>query len=101
LTRFSTSTLRRNGQREADGSDSAANLSGISTQYQDRAHDIKILFYSSGGPSIEMTDTVEYDVQFLDHGTVKAAQSVISHYVIVLTPAEVQWRVRVFQAEPD
>jgi len=39
-----------------------------------------------------MTGTVEYDVQFLDHGAVKAAQSVISRYVIVLTPAEVQWR---------
>jgi len=76
-------------------------LAGISTRYVDRAHDIKIVFYSPDGLSIEMTDSVDYDVQLLDHGKVKNQQHVRSRYVIVLTPAEVQWRVRVFQAEPD
>ena len=56
---------------------------------------------SPDGLSIEMTDSVDYDVQLLDHGKVKTQQHVRSRYVIVLTPAEVQWRVRVFQAEPD
>jgi hypothetical protein len=74
---------------------------GISTRYQDRTHDIQIVFYSPDGLSIEMTDAVEYDVQLLDHGRVKTEQRVISHYVIVLTPAEVRWKVRVFQAEPN
>jgi hypothetical protein len=70
---------------------------GISTRYQDRAHDLQVVFYSPEGLSIELTDNVEYDVQLLDHGKVKATQHVSARYVIVMTPAEVRWRVRVFQ----
>jgi predicted PhzF superfamily epimerase YddE/YHI9 len=71
---------------------------GISTRYQDRSHDIQIVFYSPDGLSIELTDKVEYDVQVLDRDRIKTAQHISARYVIVLTPAEVQWRVRVFQA---
>jgi hypothetical protein len=71
---------------------------GIRTRYQDRAHDIQIVFYSPVGLSLELTDKVEYDVQVLDHDRVKTSQRVSARYVIVLTPAEVRWRVRVFQA---
>jgi hypothetical protein len=70
---------------------------GISTRYQDRAHDLQIIFYSPEGMSIELTDKVDYDVQVLDHERVKTTQHVSARYVIVLTPAEVRWRVRVFQ----
>jgi len=73
---------------------------GISTHYQDRKHDLQLVFYSPEGLSIELTDNVEYDVQLLDHGRVKTVQRVSARYVIVLTPAEVRWRVRVFQGTP-
>jgi hypothetical protein len=73
---------------------------GISTRYQDRAHDLQIIFYSPEGMSIELTDKVEYDLEVLDHDRVKTTQHVIARYVIVLTPAEVRWRVRVFQGTP-
>jgi len=71
---------------------------GICTRYQDRAHDIQIVFYSPEGLSLELTDKVEYDLEVLDHGKIKTTQRVSARYVIVLTPAEVGWRVRVFQA---
>jgi hypothetical protein len=71
---------------------------GIRTRYQDRAHDIHIVFYSPEGLSIELTDDVEYDLQILDSERVKTTQHINARYVIVLTPAEVRWRVRVFQA---
>jgi hypothetical protein len=74
---------------------------GIGTQYQDRSHDLQIVFYSPEGQSIEMTDKVEYDVRILDRGKVKTTQHVSARYLIVLTPAEVRWRVRVFQAVPE
>jgi hypothetical protein len=73
---------------------------GISTHYQDRAHDIQIASYTPEGLSLELTDNVEYDVQLLEHGKVKATQHVSARYIIVLTPAEVRWRVRVFQGTP-
>lgn len=74
---------------------------GIKTKYQDISHDIQIVFYSPEGLSIELTDKVEYDVQLLDHDRVTGTQRVSAHYVVVMTPAEVRWRVRVFQAVPD
>lgn len=73
---------------------------GIRTQYHDRSHDIQIAFYSPEGLSLELIDHVEYDVQLFDDGKLISTQKVRSNYVIVLTPAEVRWRVRVFQSTP-
>ena len=70
---------------------------GIRTRYQDRAHNLQIVFYSPEGTSIELIDTVDLDMEILDHGKVKMTQNLSARYVIVLTPAEVRWRVRVFQ----
>lgn len=74
---------------------------GIHTRYQDKSHDIQIVFYSPEGLSIELTDTVQYDVQVLDHDKVQTTQQVSARYIVVLTPAEVRWRVRVFQGQVD
>ncbi len=72
---------------------------GIHTRYQERTHDLQIVFYSPEGLSIQMIDTVEYDEQVLDHNKVLAAKPMRQRYLIVLTPSEVRWRVRIFQAE--
>jgi hypothetical protein len=72
--------------------------SGLSTRYRDSSHDIQIVFYSPEGLSIELTDTVEYDVQVLDHGKSITSQHMRSRYIVVLTPAEARWKVRVFQS---
>jgi hypothetical protein len=74
---------------------------GIQTRYRDGAHDIQLVFYSPEGLSIQLVDTVEYDVQILDHEKLQTTQHVRARYVAVLTPTEVQWKVRVFQAEPE
>lgn len=74
---------------------------GIRTRYQDRSHDLQILFYSPDGLSIELADKVEYDVQVIDHDKVVTTQRESARYLVVLTPAEVRWRVRVFQSVPE
>jgi len=74
---------------------------GIRTQYQDRSHDLQILFYSPDGLSIELTDKVEYDVQLIDHEKLLTTQRERARYLVVLTPAEVRWKVRVFQSVPE
>jgi len=74
---------------------------GIHTRYQDKSHDIKIVFYSPEGLSLELTDDVQYEVQMFDHDKLQTAQQVHARYVVVLTPAEVRWRVRVFQAQVE
>jgi hypothetical protein len=74
---------------------------GIHSSYQDRVHDLQILFYSPEGLSIELADRIDYDVQILDHDKAETTQHLHARYVVVMTPAEVRWRVRVFQAASE
>jgi len=71
---------------------------GLHTSYQDRSHDIQLVFYSPEGLSIELTDNVEYDQQVADRDKVLTTQRVSARYTVVLTPSETRWRVRVLQA---
>ena len=81
----------------ADAIDEQAKA-GIETRYRDRAHHIQFLFYSPEGLSIELIDDAEYDVQVLDHGKAVSTVPTAARYIVVLTPAEVRWKVRVMQA---
>jgi hypothetical protein len=72
---------------------------GSRTIYSDRSHDIQIKFYSPDGLSIQLADTVVYDVQLFDHDKAIGSRSVQARYIVVLTPTEVRWRVRIFQAQ--
>jgi hypothetical protein len=74
---------------------------GIRTYYQDRKHDIRLVFYSPEGLSIQLLDTVEYDVLILDHDKPQATQHVRTQYLAVLTPTEVRWKVRILQSAPQ
>jgi hypothetical protein len=74
---------------------------GIHTRYRDTAHDIQLVFYSPEGLSIQLVDRVDYSVQILDGEAVVTTQHVRARYVAVLTPTEVRWKVRVFQANPE
>jgi hypothetical protein len=74
---------------------------GIHTRYQDLSHDLQIVFYSPEGLSIQLIDNVEYRVQVFDHDKLQATSQVHARYITILTPTEVRWRVRVFQAQPD
>jgi hypothetical protein len=71
----------------------------LRTHYQERSHDIKIIFYYPEGLSIQLVDYIQYDVQLLDREKVLATQPVQARYIAVLTPTEVRWKVRVLQAE--
>lgn len=72
---------------------------GIHTRYLDRAHDLQIVFYSPEGLSIELTDAVDYEVQVLDGDKLLTNQQVHARYVVMMTPAQVRWRVRVIEGQ--
>jgi hypothetical protein len=74
---------------------------GLHTRYRDQSHEVKILFYSPEGLSIELSDTVKYDMQVLDHDKTLGYQQFRARYIVVLTPTEVRWRVRIFQAQAE
>jgi uncharacterized iron-regulated protein len=66
---------------------------GVKTTYQDRSHDIKVVFYSPEGLSIQLLDDVEYDVEVRDSARSLGSQHVHTSYVAVLTPTESNWKV--------
>jgi hypothetical protein len=74
---------------------------GIRTHYRDRAHDIQVVFYSPEGLSIELIDTADYDVELTDGNQAVTTEPAHARYIVVLTPSEVRWRVRVLQADSD
>ena len=74
---------------------------GIHTKYEDRSHNIQIVFYSPEGLSIQLVDNVEYDQQVFLNGKLLATQPARARYVVVMTPSQVRWRVRVIQAQPE
>lgn len=73
--------------------------SGLRTVYHDKSHDVQILFYSPEGLSIQLGDTVDYDAELFDHDKSLGMQHIHTRYIVVLTPSEVRWRVRIFQAQ--
>ena len=74
---------------------------GIKVRYRDLSHDVKIVFYSPEGLSVQLLDTVEYEIQITEHDRVLDTQHVRTPYVAVLSPTEVRWKVRVLQAQPQ
>jgi hypothetical protein len=74
---------------------------GIHTRYQDLSHDLQIVFYSPEGLSIQLVDNVEYDEQVFLADKTLATKRMRARYVVVLTPSEVRWRVRVLQADRE
>jgi hypothetical protein len=73
---------------------------GIHTDYRDLSHNLQIVSYSPEGLSIQLIDTVEYDEQIFDRDKAIATEHITARYLVMLTPAETRWKIRVFQAEP-
>jgi hypothetical protein len=73
---------------------------GIQTSYRDRSHVLKLLFYSPEGLSVQLDDAVQYDEDVVDSKGAHIVRHITTHYLAVLTPTEVRWKVRIFQAQP-
>lgn len=70
---------------------------GIQTSYLPKSHDIKVVFYSPEGLSIQLLDEVEYDVNLRKGDSSLGSEHVRARYIAVLSPTESKWKVRVFQ----
>lgn len=70
---------------------------GLQTSYQAKSHDIKVVFYSPEGLSLQLLDDVEYDVDVRKGGQSIGSNHVRARYVAVLSPTETKWKVRILQ----
>lgn len=74
--------------------------SNLSRRYSAQNHRLEAVFYSPEGDVMELHDTAEYQLQFLDSGKVLNDEHVVVHYIVLMTPAADRWVIREFQAVP-
>ncbi len=78
----------------------AQQKSGVRVRYQVRSHALQVVFYSPEGSAIEARDTAQLEMQVLDGGTVVHSERLTQPYLVLFTPAEDRWKVRLLEPLP-
>lgn len=73
---------------------------GLHTRYVDHGHKLQAVFYSQDGSAMQLRDTAQLEIQLLDGDKVIHSDRVTQDYLVLMTPAENRWKVRVLQAVP-
>ena len=72
--------------------------SGLSRRYGPQTHKLEAVFYAPEGDLMELHDTAQYHVEFLDAGKVIGNRDVVRHFVVLMTPGADRWVIRQLQA---
>ena len=80
---------------------SAQQQNKLRTRIVDHGHKVEVVFYSPEGSSVQLRDTVQLEMQVLDGNQVVHSENVTMHYISIMTPTEVRWKVRVLEAVPE
>jgi hypothetical protein len=72
--------------------------SGLTQRYLNQNHTLEAVFYAPEGDVIELHDTASYQEQVWDGGRLIQEQSVVVHYIVLMTPSADRWVVRNLQA---
>jgi hypothetical protein len=75
----------------------AQNSAGLSRRIVDHGHHLEVAFYSVDGSAMQLRDTAQLEVQYLDKGKVIHNETMTSRYMVLMTPAENSWKVRILQ----
>jgi hypothetical protein len=75
----------------------AQNASGLSRRIVDHGHHLEVAFYSVDGSAMQLRDTAQLEVQYLDKGKVIHNETMTARYMVLMTPAESSWKVRILQ----
>ena len=75
--------------------------SGVRVRYLDRSHALHALFYSPEGTAIEARDTAQIEMQILDGGKVVHSEQLTQPFLVLFTPAEDRWKVRLLEPLPQ
>ena len=74
--------------------------SGLHTRFIDHGHSLQAVFYSPEGSAVQLRDTAQFEVQYLDGDRVLHSEQRTQNYIVVMTAGENRWKVRVLQAMP-
>ena len=65
----------------------------------DHGHKLQAVFYSPEGSAMELHDTANLEIQYLEGDRVVGSEQVTAHYVALMTVTEDRWKVRLLQGE--
>ncbi len=74
--------------------------SGVRVHYVDHGHALQAVFYSPEGSAIEARDTAQLELQVLDGSKVVHSEELTQSYLVLFTPAEDRWKVRLLETLP-
>jgi hypothetical protein len=74
---------------------------GVQVRYIDKSHQLQAVFYPNDGAALLLHDSARIEVQVLSAGKVIDSENLTEHYVVLMTPGQDRWLVRVFQSVPS
>jgi len=74
---------------------------GLTSNYREQNHKLRVLFYAPEGDVIELRDTADFQLQIMDGAKVIYSEHVVRHYTVLMTPGADRWIVRQLQAHPE
>jgi Rad3-related DNA helicase len=69
----------------------------LSRRIVDHGHHLEVAFYSADGSAMQLRDTAQLEIQYLDKGKVIHKETMTARYLVLMTPAENSWKVRILQ----
>ena len=78
----------------------AQKAAGLSRRIADHGHHVQVIFYSPDGSAIQLRDTAQLEIQYRDRSKVLHTEKLSAQYLVLMTPAENSWKVRVLQEVP-
>jgi hypothetical protein len=73
---------------------------GLTRRIVDHGHTFRVTFYSLDGSALEASDTADLEIEYREGGKVLSSEHIQAHYLVLLTPAENSWKVRILQEVP-
>lgn len=74
--------------------------SNLRTRIVDRGHKLEAIFYSPEGSALQVRDTAQLEIEYLDGSSVVHREQVTQSYLALLTVGEDRWKVRVLEEVP-
>lgn len=75
----------------------AQSSAGLTRRIHDHGHHLEVAFYSVDGSAMQLRDSAQLEVQYLDQGKVIHDETLTARYLVLMTPAENSWKVRILQ----
>jgi hypothetical protein len=79
----------------------AQQQNGLSRRIVDHGHRVRVKFYSLDGSALEAIDTADLEIQYREGSQLLSSERIQAHYLVLLTPAESSWKVRILQEIPS